>query len=69
MTVEVCSSRRSTPQPMDAPSTALTVNEEDSEICTDHDFIYKHRRDLYLDATPTLWAMTLRTHDGAGVVG
>jgi hypothetical protein len=54
---------------MDAPSTMLTVDEEDFEICTDHDFIYKHRRDLYLNTTPTPWALTLRTHDGAGVVG
>jgi hypothetical protein len=69
MTAEVCSSRRSTPRPMDAPSTMLTVDEEDFEICTDHDFIYKHRRDLYLNATPTPWALTLRTHDGVGVVG
>jgi hypothetical protein len=53
MTAEVRSSRRSTPRPMDTPSTVLATNEEDFEICTDHDFIYKHHRGLYLDAAPT----------------
>jgi hypothetical protein len=53
MTIEVRSSRRSIPWPMDAPSTALTADEEDSEICTDHDFICKpswplHRRRTHL---------------------
>jgi hypothetical protein len=38
---------------MDTPSTVLATNEEDFEICTDHDFIYKHHRGLYLDAAPT----------------
>jgi hypothetical protein len=38
---------------MDTPSTVLTANEEDFEICTNHDFIYKHHRGLYLDAAPT----------------
>jgi hypothetical protein len=45
-TAEVRSSCHSTPRPMDTPCTALATDEENSEICTDHDFVCKPLRPL-----------------------